>query len=232
MVTGRDIRHLPPYVSYRTFRNFVDTLQQGIPSRIDRSYWGDKLSGSTRMQLMAAIRFLGLADNEGVPTDRLKQLVQAQGPDRSDILKRITSETFSFVFHGSFDPQTATYAQLKKAFRDTYQVTGEIADKCLKFFMELASDAGMPLSPFVTRKSKTPHAIAGTKRALDEAAGTKLNGSIPPAVSQVPGWTSWDRILVDKFPTFDPAWTDEVKVKWFDAFYELLKKRSTGDDKK
>ncbi|MFH1087165.1 MAG: DUF5343 domain-containing protein [Chloroflexota bacterium] len=231
MVTGRGIRHLPPYVSYRTFRNFIDTLQQGIPSRIDRSYWGDKWSGSTGMQLMAAVRFLGLADNDGVPTDRLRQLVQAKGPQRTDILKRTATETFSFVFRGSFDPQTATYSQLEEAFRDTYQVTGQVATKCLKFFMDIASDAGIPLSPFVVKK-KTPHTTTATKRAAKKAARTKGNDGIPPLATQIPGWTSWDRILVDKFPTLDPAWTDEVKAKWFDAFGELLKKLPAGDDKK
>jgi hypothetical protein len=53
-------KHLPPYVSYRTFRNFLERLQQHIPSRIDRSYWGDFLSGSNGIQLMAALRFLKL----------------------------------------------------------------------------------------------------------------------------------------------------------------------------
>lgn len=146
MVTGRGIRRLPPYVSYRTFCNFVDTLKQGIPSRIDRSYWGDKWSGSIGMQLMAAVRFLGLTDNDGVPTDSLRQLVQAKGSQRTDILKRLATETFSFAFRGSFDFQTATYGQLECAFRDTYQVTSEVAHECLKFFIDLASDAGLPLS--------------------------------------------------------------------------------------
>ena len=31
-------------------------------------------------------------------------------------------------------------------------------------------------------------------------------------------------MLLAKFPTFDPNWSDEVKVKWFTAFDELLKR--------
>ncbi|MDD4465958.1 MAG: hypothetical protein PHY25_04705, partial [Dehalococcoidales bacterium] len=56
-------RQLPPYVSYRSFWNFLDRLREAVPARIDRSYWGDKFSGSTGTQLMGALRYLGLIDN-------------------------------------------------------------------------------------------------------------------------------------------------------------------------
>ena len=78
MVTERGRKRLPPYISYRTFHNFVERLQQQLPARIDRSYWGDMLSGSTGTQLMAALRFLDLIDENGRPTDRLKPLVNGQ----------------------------------------------------------------------------------------------------------------------------------------------------------
>ena len=91
-------KHLPPYVSYRTFLNFVDRLRQGIPARIDRSYWGDKLSGTTGTQIMAALAFLRLVDDDGVPTSHLKQLVSARGAQRMELLKQMTSETYGFFF--------------------------------------------------------------------------------------------------------------------------------------
>ena len=33
-----------------------------------------------------------------------------------------------------------------------------------------------------------------------------------------------DKLLIDKFPTLDPNWPDELKSKWFSAFNELLKR--------
>ena len=71
MVEDRGQKRLPPYVSYRTFQAFVDGLQQVIPARIDRSYWGERSSGSTGTQLMSALRFLGLIDVNDTPTNRL-----------------------------------------------------------------------------------------------------------------------------------------------------------------
>jgi hypothetical protein len=30
-------------------------------------------------------------------------------------------------------------------------------------------------------------------------------------------------MLAEKFPHFDPAWNDEIKKNWFEAYFELLK---------
>jgi len=225
MVTGKGNRRLPPYVSYRTFRNFIDGLQQGMPARIDRSYWGDKFSGSTGTQLMAGVRFLGLTDNQNVPTTRLRQLVSAKGPQKSEALRQVTTESFSFLFQGSFDCQTATYSQLEEAFRGTYQLTGDVTRKCIKFFIGLANDAGIPLSPFVTKKSKGAYTSAGTKKAIKrEAIRTSRNLSVAQTTTEVPNRIPWDEILMTKFPSLDPTWPDEVKIKWFEAFDELLRR--------
>ena len=108
MVTEKSRKRLPPYISYKSFRNFIDNLQQtGIPSRIDRSYWGERLSGSTGTQLMAALRFLGLVDTNGVPDERLRQLVMARGEARTAQLRDVTNEAFAFLLMSNFDLQTA-----------------------------------------------------------------------------------------------------------------------------
>jgi hypothetical protein len=45
----------------------------------------------------------------------------------------------------------------------------------------------------------------------------------PPSVHKLDGGLV--EMLLSKFPQFDPAWPDEVKLKWFDAFDRLLKGR-------
>jgi len=215
---------LPPYVSYRTFRNFIDGLQSGIPSHIDRSYWGERLSGSNGTQLMTALRFLGLVDTEGTPMTRLLQLIPATGGHRAEILKQIAYSGYDFLVNRSFDPQSATYAHLEKAFYDSYDVTGDVARKCIKFFLEIASDAGVPLSPLIIKKSRTMRAASTKKRAVAiEDTRTKRNSSTIPAMQPIPLWNKWHELVLDKFPAFDPAWPDDVKLKWFEAFDLLLK---------
>lgn len=47
----------------------------------------------------------------------------------------------------------------------------------------------------------------------------------PPGQSPNAGAATWADLLLAKFPEFDPAWTDDVKLKWFDAFDRLMKGR-------
>ena len=232
MVNEKSRKRLPPYISYRTFQNFLDGLQQGIPARIDRSYWGDRLSGSTGIQLMAALRFLGLVDANGIPTDRLKLLVSAKGDRRAELLREVTSEAFGFLQLSSFDLQTATFAQLQEVFHYTFQITGDVSRKCIKFFIELASDSGIPLSPFITKRFRLVHGSTGTKTIIKRTSvRTNRNLIVPQDLEKVPEQMPWDKMLLTKFPTFDPSWSEEVKLKWFDAFDELLKRSLARGEK-
>jgi hypothetical protein len=233
LVDVRDKKTLPPYVSYRTFRNFIDGLETGIPDRIDRSYWGDRYSGSSGTQLMTALRFLGLVDGTGIPTTRMRQLVSAKGAQRSEILKQIGHTAFDFLSERSLDPRGATYSQLEEAFYNTYQVTGDVARKCIKFFISLENDAGVILSPFIMKKTKTIRANTGRKKIATKAAsGTKGNAVAQPQEIAVPVQSTWYEMVLTKFPTFDPAWPDDVKLKWFEAFDTLLKRGSPSPDDK
>ena len=54
---------IPPYVSFKTFQTFMEFLSNGMPSRIDRSVWVNKFSGSNGTQIMTAIKFFDLIDN-------------------------------------------------------------------------------------------------------------------------------------------------------------------------
>ena len=228
MANDKSRKRLPPYVSYRTFLNFLDGLQQQMPARIDRSYWGNMFSGSNGTQLMAALHFLGLIDDGGRPTVRLRPLVSATGEQRREFFGAITSEAFGFVFQGSFDPQSATYAQLQELFNDTFQLTTGVSRKCIKFFIALASDAGISLSPFITKRFRSTHTSTGTKTTIKRTdTRTNRNLIIPHHLEKIP-----DELLA-KFPTFDPSWSEEVQLKWFEAFdkLQILLMRSSAKDK-
>ncbi len=238
MVTDRTRKRLPPYISYRLFRNFLERLQQGIPARIDRSYWEREglLSGSSGTQLMAALRYLNLIDENGRPQERLKPLVFATGPQKTALLREIARESFSFALEGSLDPQNATYAQLEELFSEKFQLNGQLSRKCLKFFCEISNDSGLQLSPFITKRFHSGHGSESldlvTKKTATRtrnvtkrtAAKTNQNFRIPIAPDNEQELSTMDQLLLSKFPTFDPSWTDDVKLKWFSAFDELMKR--------
>ena len=225
MVLDKEKKRLPPYVSYRTFRNFLDGLQVGgMPARIDRSYWGDRLSGTTGTQLISALRFLNLVDASGLPTNRLKMLVAARGPQRNELLRQVTFEAFAPLMKAGLDPQNATYSQLEEIFHDNFNLSGDVSRKCIKFFIMLAGDAGVHLSSFITKRLKSPRTGTNAKKA---PARTKQNEVVPNGLEEVLNPVlSWEQLVLSKFPTFDPAWSDELKLKWFESYEELLKRGS------
>lgn len=226
-MAGDNHKHLPPYVSYRTFHNFVEGMRSQMPSRIDRSYWSGVLSGSTGTQLMAALRFLELIDDNGRPTPLLKTLASSEGEKKQSCLKEILQKAYKFVFESSLDPDNATYAQLEEVFQSNYRCASDVSRKCIKFFIALSDDAGVPLSPFIVKRGKPvyAHSATGTGRQRKRnLSSTSRNYQVPESPKTIPDANSWNEMLLMKFPSFDPSWNDEVKLKWFLAFDELLKR--------
>ena len=215
---------LPPYVSYRSFWNFLDRLNEAIPARIDRSYWGDKFSGSTGAQLMRALRYLGLIDDSGIPTSLLKRLVSARDFERDELMAQIARISYSFFLSGPVDYKTATYAQFEDVLHANFQITSDVARKCIKFFVDFATDARIPVSPFVIKKNRKARTTTSNRRTKIKNDDKTVNPGAKPHTAPVLFGTGMDKMLVNKFPDFDPAWSDEIKVKWFSAFDELIKR--------
>jgi hypothetical protein len=185
---------------------------------------------------MAALRFLDLIDDREQPTERLKALAAAKGnhEQRAGVLHSITSECYAFVFQGSVDPQNATYAQMEEKFLARFPLKPDVSRKCLKFFVELSHDAGIPQSPFIAKRFRSRHTATGTKTPFRKAITRTVAGlektrakrdmAVPADAEGTPELSSWDRMLLTKFPTFDPTWSDELKMKWFSAFDELMRR--------
>ena len=143
---------------------------------------------------MGALRFLDLIDDRGQPTERLKPLANTKGESRVAVLRGICTDRFSFVFQGSPDPQNATYQQLEEKFTERFPLKPDVSRKCLKFFIELSHDAGIPLSPFITKRFRSSHPATGTKtiakkpgaRPLTKktAVRTKRDNGVPQDVPE------------------------------------------------
>lgn len=232
MVQDTNRKHLlPPHVSYRTFLNFIGRMQQnGIPNRVDKSYWSEQLSNGNGTHMMETLRFLGLLDTNDIPTPRLKQLVNARGEARTQLLRQITSDVFVFLREGSLVPETATLNQLQENFRDAYQTTNDVQRKCVKFFVELSKDAGIELPTYLTNKFRSGNGTSGTgTKVPSKRSGTKpIRNLVVPqhheGVEQMAVSASLADILMQKLPNFDPTWSDEVQQKWLAAFDEISKR--------
>ena len=148
---------IPPYVSYRTFRNFLVQMEkQGLPGRIDRSVLAHK-SGSVQSQLFLALRFLELIHKSGKPTEDLKRLLRGGQRERMTLFKSLLERSYPFVFGTGFDVETATSDQTEELFRRT-GASGETLRRCISFFVAAARESGIPVSSYIKphRGKKSP----------------------------------------------------------------------------
>jgi hypothetical protein len=164
----------------------------GIPLRIDRSYWGAFMAGGLGSQTMTAMRFLGLITDPGdEPTPILERMVKAD--QRRQVLREVLEDRYESLFQ-AVDVSRATHGQLEQAFARVYKVDGETRRKSMSFFLHAAHFAEIPISTFITNKTKAPRSTAKpTNRAPvrrsrptptpDKAEVVSANTDSPPPAS-------------------------------------------------
>ncbi len=149
--------HSPPYVAFKTFGNFVNSLKITLPGRIDRSVM-HTMSGGAQSHIMASLRSMDLISGHGIPTEVFRELVNSEGEARKKALLSAIKIGFPFLFDGSIDLSSATGKQLLERF-DSAPLTGNTLRRSVAFFLAAAKDAGLNLSPYFSKiqsRSGTP----------------------------------------------------------------------------
>lgn len=126
------------------------------------------LSGAVQSALIAACRWLGLIDENGIPTQKLHTLVDSSDEEYPDALRSVLEESYSFLNEG-FDLKNATGGQVAEVFRERFGSTGSTVTKCMNFFIKAAKEAGIQVSPHV----KPPKINKGSGRASKKKAAAK-----------------------------------------------------------
>jgi hypothetical protein len=209
----------PPYLPYKTIGTFLDSLKVALPQRIDRSLM-KSMSGGMQSALMLALAYLDLINPDtGVITEKLNRLVHSEGADRQKIMQEILIVSYPFIFRDGLQLDRATTSQLVERFKQS-GLSGDTLRKSVTFFLKAVKDAGLKVSPHIkaVRVSKT--GTARQKRGPSEKSESPTSKELAPAVQ--PEEVSWEKALLSKFPSFDPAWPDEIKSKWFDDFKALM----------
>lgn len=215
---------LPPYVTFVSLMNFIDSLKRGIPGQIDRSLM-KTMSGSMQTQMMSALKYLHLVDDTGRVKDTLTRLVHSEGAERTNVLQELLRASYPFLF-SDFDLSKATSNQFRQKFTEV-GASGDSVRKCIGFFLSAAKEANVEVSPYIaetvrqqseTKPRKPPaKAAAKTQRVANNSEGA-IDYS-KKETSQL----SWEQMLLAKFPSFDPTWPDDVKKEWFTAFHQMMK---------
>lgn len=205
---------LPPYLSYRVWQRLLSEMSaHNPPSRFDSSYYDElKTTKSCRSMLKGTLLFLDLMSTDGIPTPRLHQLVKSDGDARRAALAEIVRNAYGPLFT-ELDVTRVTQAQVKEYF-NSQGASGDIGRKCLSFFFAICADGNLALSPHLRKSARRGRGKNSAIEVLKPRAGKGADTS---------GGVEWEMMLLEKFPNFNPEWSEELKKKWFDAF-KFLKK--------
>lgn len=143
----------PPYATFATFLNFFNKLREsGVPSRIDRSVFGNA-SGSVVYSVLASLKFLNLIDEEGTPSEFMIQISSAEDTDRKPLLRSMLQQGYPSLFNGGLDLSKVSAGQFDDYLREQFGAQGSTVDKAAAFFIHAAKEADIELSHgLLTRK--------------------------------------------------------------------------------
>jgi hypothetical protein len=176
-------RNLPPYLAFNRFKEFLDRLaDDGVPTHINRQYYGEFLQGIDESYIMGALRFFDLLEGDDQATDDLRRLAMNQDGERTQLLATRLEVYYADVLALTGDLALATREQLDRAFDGVFDAGETTLRKAATFFVNAAQYANMPLSDRVTgrTRSRTVPRIGSNARngrtSTTKGASLKANG--------------------------------------------------------
>jgi hypothetical protein len=218
---------LPPDAIAKTtsIKTLISDLHEhDVPTRIDRSVLR-RFSGIVGTQLLTALRFLHLIDDQSHPTPRLNELAAAYGtPEWGSKMISILQDEYAPMF--GLDLGNATALHFNETFRKAFPAKDSVLQKSVAFFLGAAKDSGIVISDRVLHGRKPRAAPAsGTprpRRQSDEngsrPSGTRSRGN-PPPLSETPPLSLHPLLmeLLRKIPT-EGKWPKDERLRWFKIF--------------
>jgi len=212
----------PPYVSFKTLLKFLEWLREdGVPTRLDRTFWGERLSGAYGFQMMGGFRFLDLIDQNNRPQPDLELMAQDRESRRDIIGTRLVK-----CYHGALrdlDLERASMGELQERFR-VYHIEGETLRKALAFFIHAAEYCGLPLSPYITKGTRTVKRADATRKRTRPIRKpvSIIEPQHEPAAAE-PARLPYDlhpciQGLLTDLVELGHRWTRETRERWMSTF--------------
>jgi hypothetical protein len=161
-----------PYVSFASVLRVLEALRSSRPRDEDTRKFIDDLNKTCATHRIAALRFLGLLDADGVPTPALANMLGA-------MRTAAWPDTLALTIRTAFRPivvldlANMSLTQFVAAFARHYAGSDAVLRKSRTFFVHAAIQAKIPLSPGLARSAKP--------RAGDRVA--EIGRNQPPAVA-------------------------------------------------
>lgn len=202
----------PPYLSFRTFWNFIEELHEHLPlpQVIDNSVLGSNRSGAARSQLLVALRFFDLIDDEKRPTANLRSLVES--PDQGK-LRAMLERHYGPVI--DIDLRTAAGSQFDEALRDLGAGQGSTFRKARTFFLNAADEAGIEVGRTLKQAPGPPRTSKPRPRRKAQRP-QPVEAEFTPSPSPRSGQHPLIQGLLMQLPE-DGGWTSIDRQRWLDV---------------
>lgn len=155
----------PAYASFKSFNTFVDARREDghVTTVVDRSLMSN-FAGSTAGELLAAMKYLGMIDDKGTPSQLYEQYVLADDETRVPLLASTLRRSYPYIFETErFDVERATSQQVIELFR-AQGISGSTLTRAIMFFLAAAKQAGIKVSPNIRPPSMTARGNGKTKK--------------------------------------------------------------------
>jgi len=163
-----------PYLPYLTFNSAIESLEHGIPTKIDRTIWRNQ-SGLMQTQILMALRFLGLVNGEDRPTEALHLLVSDK-QSRSAVMKTLLHNSYGLLLEHDLTKMTP---KMLDDEMEMYNVSGETKRKAVTFFLKAAKFAEIPMHPLLSSQVRN----TGPRKKRGATAKPDKNGQFKVAIT-------------------------------------------------
>lgn len=167
------------YVSFTTLITFLDWIKEMpvTPSRIDRSLWSAKFSGSSGAQLITGLRWLGLLDGDR-PAQRLEDLARGDDDVRKTELSGLLQDAYGAEFLAELPKMTP--GMFDESMRKLGTSDGTHR-KAVSFFVNAAKSAGIDMPMAIQKRARIRKLGSGRRQGTGKGqAGTGSGGSVLP----------------------------------------------------
>lgn len=139
---------------------WIDRLLEGVrdlnPGQITREFvTANVVASGHEGKVLKASRFLGLVDENGNVTPRLRAL-RVVGPEFTSNLAIVVQKAYSDLF-STISIKSATFGRLVNFLMQKYSMGQPQAESAARFFIHLASRAGMDLNEDLLKPTGLKH---------------------------------------------------------------------------
>lgn len=191
----------PPYAPAEALVRFIRRIPEArVPDEVTADYLAQQGLGAgagNERHLVSALRFLGLIDQRGRPTDAFRALsVPAR---QKEVLRSLVRESYQPIFAAG-PVEGLNRDEAESRFTTAYGIAGQIREKAIRCFAALCDLADIPLAPdFLQRRQprraeRRPRQLTSASRS-GRAEGTSTPRLLWPFAVTIPAELSEDEMV-------------------------------------